>query len=389
MSKFIKIEKPSFSLILRLRLGAFLKKFKISSKIFPKSSEFKNYLLEQSFSGDSSKLSYKFFIDNLTSFLEKPENQKYESKTKKKFINRGKSFRLRHIATIPVERQFIATRTDGSALSPQSKKYVREKFGSDICCSPQNLSRAQLMHPDTVIRDEAIKISVLRSEPTKIDRIRGEHGNVYHIEKIITEKMIQLFESEVSAPFIEKFDFTVTQDKINKRLNKPRFITQNRVMDGQSAISALRNLGFLIDQSQDGRSYHWAHREAYRFGGAQVKENLDPMTAAANYQTLIRAENPIFELLSQGKVKEVFVSGMVVFDENIVINEHRKVPARVLYCMSTNLREDKKVYICVDPLSHQKPTVGESCIAARFVLHQLGNFEERLESVTKRSLFLT
>ena len=383
MSKSKKIE---IALPLTLRLGRFLKKFKISSKIFPKSLEFKTYLLEQSYSGNYQKLSYEFFIKNLTSFLEKPENQKYESKTKTKLTNRGKSFRLRHIATIPAERQFIATRPDGSELSPASKERIRAEYGANMCCTPKKPLTAQGMNPFTVIRSKETKISAFRSEPKKINFIQGELGNTYHMDRWVSDKMIKLFDTAVSAPFIDNFEFIVTKDKVIKT-NPRRLKTQKQVMGGISAIDALRHLGLPIDASEDGRSYHWAHREAHRYGGAQAKENLDPMTAAANYQTLIKVEEPIFRLLDSSKAKEVMVSGMVLFHEELFKKENKKVPIQVLYCIGANEMDSNKVYVCIDPLSHQKPTYGESDIALSLLISQIDKLESDLDSVVKRPLF--
>jgi hypothetical protein len=317
MSKVKKLEK----LPLTLKLGAFLKRFKILSKIFPNSLEFKTYLLEQSYSDDLPKLKFSFFKDNLLEFLKKPENREVKRKVEKRIMNHGKRSRLRSFALNKRKGVFVATTPSGSKLPLDTTILLQDTLGTEISNSPERIAKELGTTPYTVFRDNSYKISNCIGSAKRLCFFEGEDGKKYDLHKIKSDQMLELYNSPINASYIERFSFTVTQDEVNKRLNQPRIMSQNQVMDGISAIKALRELGLPINESENGHSCHWAHRQAHGFGGAQAKENLDSMTAAANYQTLMKVETPIFELLALKKAKEVLVSGIVLFHEELYITK--------------------------------------------------------------------
>lgn len=149
---------------------------------------------------------------------------------------------------------------------------------------------------------------------------------------------------------IKEFQFTVTRESLQSRLHARRPTSQKQVMGGYTASEVLRAVGYIIYEELS-RSYHWAHRQGWLFGGAQQQDNLDPTTAGSNYDTLFKVEAPIAELLFEKKYDSVMIQGTVEFKPD------NPAPFRITYRIDCG--NGKPVEVVIDPLSHRIPTIAE------------------------------
>ena len=153
----------------------------------------------------------------------------------------------------------------------------------------------------------------------------------------------------------ENFSFTINKETILSRANTPRPISQNQLM-GISAKDALIAAGAMIDDHLSGRYFHHAHRQAFSLGGAQSRENLDPSTAGANYETLFMIETPLKEKVLKDNVI-AHVTG------NVYYNDVTKLTEKITYDFYwDNMKEPirKSIY----PLCPKGPTEDDHAIAA-------------------------
>lgn len=142
-------------------------------------------------------------------------------------------------------------------------------------------------------------------------------------------------------------------------MGKPRECSQQQIMGHVSAFKYMTALGARSKTKQGGRFYHWAHRRAHCLGGKQARNNLDAMTAAANYFTLFLLEMPLKKLLLDDKVPEVFIEGEVHF------NPKTGLPFEIKYHLSWGLLDF--LNITIDPMSHSRPS-WDDCLMAQKLL---------------------
>lgn len=156
----------------------------------------------------------------------------------------------------------------------------------------------------------------------------------------------------------ELFDFTVTQEEILSRMGAKRPCSQKSVWGNVTALEVMEAVGVVITEKQNGRSFHWAHRRGWSLHGEQKRENLDPMTAGSNYDTLFKVEAPLKKLLFEDKLSEIFVNGTINFDKDYGL------PRKITYRLSWGTTSF--IEIVIDPMSHRIPTVDEHEIAKTF-----------------------
>ena len=173
-----------------------------------------------------------------------------------------------------------------------------------------------------------------------------------------TRKIDFSFDPDSKKDSTELFQFSVTKADILSRIDAQRPVTQKRVMGNVSAMELMQAFGAVISDKQNGRNFHWAHRQGWSLCGDQSKYNLDPMTAGSNYDTLFKVEAPLKKLLFDEVVDEVQVNGEVIFDEE------RGLPFKITYRLSwgTNCYD-----IVIDPMCHRVPTVDEHEVANKFL----------------------
>lgn len=177
----------------------------------------------------------------------------------------------------------------------------------------------------------------------------------------LDEKTGPLFSDETSK--VERFEFTVNKTKLLKRVREKRPCSQKKLFGGTTALDYLLfEIGLILSKKQNGRNFHWAHREGWSLGGAQEAANIDAMTAGANYATLFKVEDPIKKMLFEGfngnpPVENVRVKGKVIFAKG------RDVPFKIIYKLFWG---DHKLKIFIDPLSDRVPTLKENEVTKKY-----------------------
>lgn len=154
----------------------------------------------------------------------------------------------------------------------------------------------------------------------------------------------------------DELEYTVSSSALKCNSSRKRVRSQQQVM-GDSAENILKKLGATTQKKQGhGSHYHWTHRRAHSVGGSQTSDNLDPATAAANYQQLFDFDDPINRLVSQKKIDNVTVNGKVVPDSQTGLAEFIQYKANFL---------NKQLFIqkTVDLRSNRMPTVDENTAA--------------------------
>ena len=146
--------------------------------------------------------------------------------------------------------------------------------------------------------------------------------------------------------------YTITRENVLSRVGEKRPCSQKKVMENFSALEIFKAVGAIIDEQETGRNFHWSHRHGWGLGGSQDVANLDAMTAAANYNTLYRVEEPIRFLLVEGGLEEVDVCCEVTY------NLETNLPSLVTYTL--NAGQDNEVSIMIDPMSRRLPKDSET-----------------------------
>lgn len=164
----------------------------------------------------------------------------------------------------------------------------------------------------------------------------------------------------------ELFKFAVTAQDILTRVNCKRPVSQQQVMGGVSAKDQLIALGAIISEKQNGRNYHWSHRQGWALNGSQSPENLDPATAGSNYDTLFKVESQLRDLIINKGVNIIHVEGKVEFDEQ------SQLPKRICYELRWNL--NSKMVVFIDPMNSRVPTLDDHKIATK--LYDLAREED-------------
>jgi hypothetical protein len=355
------------------RFKLFEKKYKLFSNKFGQIKDFRSYILKRYLERDFPdqvlpKLSFLFFKKNLLTFLEQFSGKEITQIIKR--LNNHQS-KLMHIVARNTQSRFKLIRPSGEVLSPASKTKMQNLYGNEtLSYSPVKKGNFK-----PAMQNGNLQLLVERSPPEKLNKIKSKLPNPYQVEEVVLQKMIDYFLNDDLPDHLEKFEFKVTREIIHSRKGKSRFQTQKQVMNGKPAIEVLIELGLPICPAEDGRKYHWAHRHGWAVGGEQAKENLDPSTAGSNYQTLFKVEKPIHDLLFSQQVDTVNVSGLVLFHDKIFELEKKRVAIQVLYVISSD-KVQEPIYVCIDPLSHQSPTMQEAYIASMFAMNQLSQCEE-------------
>lgn len=256
--------------------------------------------------------------------------------------------------------RYKITTPDAVPLTPDSKRTVSQQVGQfDVSFSPMKpepdphsardrASSAQGIQYECHMKSPRFALWVWNTPKKKQPR----YSPYRRPASARKSNRYQLFRHRV-----ETFEFSVTLDDLKKRLGVKRPISQKRVMGNVSAQEALEALGAILTDKQHNHKYHWAHRQAWSFNGAQSQENLDATSAGSNYDTLFKVEEPIRHLLIEDGFSAIQVKGRVELDDKGVAS---KIEYQLFYGTSGFMQ----VYI--DPLSHRVPTVDEHEMAKTF-----------------------
>lgn len=141
--------------------------------------------------------------------------------------------------------------------------------------------------------------------------------------------------------------YIITREDVLNRIGEGRPCSQKKVMENYSAFEIFKAVGAIIDEHETGRDFHWAHRHGWGLGGLQEVTNLDAMTAAANYNTLFRVEEPIRHLLVDCGLEEIDVCCEVTY------NLETNLPSLVKYTLNSG--QENEMSIMVDPMSRRLP----------------------------------
>lgn len=280
----------------------------------------------------------------------------------KKFRAFSKS--LIHLLGRSHKPTFKITNSDGSSLSPESTSVIKEIFSlhTNVNFSPlvknNSAESARVVKLNSsndiyeeVISGDGLTLSMMRSPgQSRVDiaptSIKKDFEKIpFDLNKDIKGKREEKY-----------FRFFVSKQDIINRLNVKRTVTQKTVM-GVSALDYIKSLSDLISDKLDGRSYHWAHRQGWSLNGSQVKDNLDPMTAGSNYDTLFKIEAPLKKLLLEDLVEKISVQGKVTFQENGLLF---KVEYNLTWGTANSLN------VVIDPMNHRVPTVNENEVTEQF-----------------------
>lgn len=272
--------------------------------------------------------------------------------------------------------QYKITKSDGASLTPRRVAKTKENTSSfDLSYSPLVLlpssgirarDRAVSLDGACYERDmESSDMALWRKKTPKKDsffspdRIRIS-PMLSDRSSLLYKKLDFSYDAVSKKDTIEIFEFSVTKKDILDRIGAKRPISQKRVMGDVSAFEVMKELGVIITEKQNGRNFHWAHRRGWSLKGDQSKENLDPMTAGSNFDTLFKIEAPLKKLLldSESEVDEVFIKGEVQFAKD------SGLPFKITYKLSWGTIG--YIQVVIDPMSHRVPTVDEHEVAKSF-----------------------
>lgn len=333
-------------------------------------------------------LTSKFILDALSEFL---KLQPYETlsllKTKTTRItqpyrvdavnlNYMHSRSIIHRLARKHKPEFKLTGANGSVLSPLKKnKVIRVLKGHSIGFSPlklkndnqKPLQRAE--SKDGSIFEEEIHTPDFsfwrKKSPTKVGEFTPSRIRVGIEFDSKSMGRLDFFDLDRKKDSTEYFSFTVSREDILARLGQKRGISQKAVMDNKTAKEVLEAIGVIMSENQNGRNFHWAHRQGFSLNGAQIKENLDPMPAGSNYATLFKVEQPLKSLLldENSGVTEAFVKGEVDFDKHGLVD-------RVLYQISAALDiTHVPIEVIIDAKNARIPTLEENMVAEKIMRH--------------------
>ena len=275
--------------------------------------------------------------------------------------------------------QYKLTKTDGTSLTPHRMTKAKEYTSAfDVGFSPLALlsknkkarKRAVSADDSRFADDPRFELDMASSEMALWRKMTPQKNAFFSPNRVVISKLHSdkedepvkklsfAYDADSKKGTIELFEFTVTQEDILERIDAKRPVSQKKAMGDVSALEIMQALGVIVTEKQSGRNFHLAHRRGWSLKGEQSKENLDPMTAGSNYDTLFKIEAPLKKILLDQEVDEVYVKGGVEFDND------SGLPFKVTYNLSWGTMDF--IEVVIDPMSHRVPTVDEHEVAKSF-----------------------
>jgi hypothetical protein len=228
---------------------------------------------------------------------------------------------------------------------------------------------------------EGIFYERLLSAPSlQIYQKRDSDETPYQCEFSLPDEALALLKKEKPDLFNPKpdtFSFIITKEGIRSREGVPRPVSQGAVV-GMSAVEIFKRFGLITIETPWGKHFHHAHRQGWILCGAQSRDNLDPSTAGANYQTLFYIESPAKTLVIEQGV-EIEVKGTVHYHETLPI------PVKITYQLKWG--HGREIRKSIYPLDGQGPTQGANKVArAAFWAVRTPGRPESIKEETKDDL---
>lgn len=249
---------------------------------------------------------------------------------------------------------FKITQPNGNELTPATLARTKSRTsGFNVGYSPVHLQSS----------DDAVQRAVTSNGSPLVRDISNDRATAWRRPTPSKEKSHVYFDKPTAQQLRfdsedQHFEFTITKAQILQRINAKRPVSQKQVMGQVSAEELIKELGAKMSEEYTGKiAYHWAHRQGWSLNGAQSEENLDPMTAGANYHTLFKVEAPIRKMLLEGDLNQVHVRGTIVF------NQQNGLPSKITYRFSEQPEDALFVEVIIDPMDHRVPTITEHELA--------------------------
>jgi hypothetical protein len=272
--------------------------------------------------------------------------------------------------------KYKVTKADGSPLTPISKEKVKaytssfemsdSPFKSVNAAKPRERATTNTASYEKDMESTGLALWHMQTPKKKGElqspyRVRFQKSTTHGKNEETLKKLASAYDCNEKKGTKEVFEFWVTQEDIMARIGAQRPISQNRVMNDCSAIDTMKAMGAILLEKQNGRNFHWAHRQGWSLNGEQSQNNLDPTTAGSNYDTLFKVEAPLTKLLldKDNGADEVCVHGEVEFDKE------QGLPYKINYTLSWGTGE--KIKVVIDPMSHRVPNVEEHEMALSFI----------------------
>lgn len=267
---------------------------------------------------------------------------------------------------------FKLTSPDGSALPAELHDKAKKHFATQsLSFSPVRLrkdlkprERAEASDGEIFEKDmHTSEVALWRKRTPTKTKITPSRINFFEARVTAKPKVLNFddcYDAEAKKNTIETFEFQVSGRDILARTKVKRGVSQIKLMGNISALKLMESIGVIIQAKQNGRDFHYAHRQGFALNGAQVKENLDPTTAGSNYDTLFKVEKPIADFLkaSPSLDTQVSVKGQVHFEEH-------GLPCKIIYSISCGA--GRPVEVTIDTLNHRLPSVEEHLVAGKMM----------------------
>ena len=154
----------------------------------------------------------------------------------------------------------------------------------------------------------------------------GQVGGMINIEHASSAAVEQkLPKSGVTRQ--QPISFEATLDRLNERKHTRRRVGQNTLMNS-SCREFFEASGIKTTLKPHGSDYHWSHLIAYFLGGPQLRENIVPSSATANYKTLQLVEQFIANKLEQRCTSSILLCATPSYSGESLI------PDEVQFCLT-------------------------------------------------------
>lgn len=312
----------------------------------------------------------RFIINAIADFFNISQQKATELlKTRSSSRKHPSKMVLSHLDTAPKPRSsiiylitrkhkpfFKITQPNGDPLTPTTLARTKSRTsGFNVSYSPVRLQRSNEATQHAITSNGSPLVRDISSDRITAWRklTPSKASSRAYFDKPVAKKLN--FDSEA-----QEFSFTITKEQILKRIKAKRPVSQKQVMAGVSAKNIIEELGAKMDKEYKEKiEYHWAHRQAWSLNGAQSQENIDPMTAGANYYTLVKVEAPIRRMLLNGYLNQLHVHGTIVF------NQENGLPSQVIYRFSKSPEAEEFIEVIIDPMDHRRPTMDEHELACK------------------------